>query len=342
MVTVDLTTDLTKRNNHMRLHREALRQATCKLHPPVRLLALNWNLEKPPAMVHRLCADRVFSRGENHQTLRADTVAKYHEDVVWQFIREREELAINEVDDIIDMEVEDTAEAALTRVVDGCVQILGYEKPSQESIDEAVRVAREYVPKAKKADAKGKKAPEPRYYGILPEIDLLDVISTRLDEAEDVPVNGKAFWRALVGNGRVTNRPHVTFVHQKNLPGQEELWERCRAIHLMSDPPFFSFRLGHLLWNDRVMALTVEEFSLAAPDDSADAHAGQEGHVFVSQLHEDIRNVLHITVGTADCNIQPVEAKALVEAWRKGDRVGIGSLEIEGFSAKGRIKGLTY
>ena len=338
---VDLTTNLTKRNNHMRQHREALQQATSKLHQPVRLLALNWNLEKPLAMVHRLCADRVFSRGENHQTLRADTVAKYHEDVIWQFIRDREELAVNEVNDIIDMEVEDSLEAALARAVDGCVQILGYEKPSQESIDEAVRVAQEYVPKAKKATEKGKKAPEPRYYGILPEIDLLDVISTRLDEAEDVPVNGKAFWRALVGNGRVTNRPHVTFVHQKNLPGQKELWGRCRAIHLMFDPPFFSFHLGHLLWNDKVMALTVEDFSLAASDDSTDAYAGQ-GHMFVSQLHEDIRNVLHITVGTANCNIQPVEAKALVEAWRKGERAGIGSLEIEGFPAKGRIKGLTY
>jgi len=46
-------------------------------------------------------------------------------------------------------------------------------------------------------------------------------------------------------------------------------------------------------------------------------------------------------VGTADRDIQPVEAKALVEAWRKGERTGIGSLEIEGVSAKGRIKGLT-
>jgi len=298
-------------------------------------------MDKPLAMVHRLCADRVFSRGENHQTLRADTVAKYHEDVIWQFIRDREELANNEVDDIIDMEVEATLESALARAVDGCVQILGYERPSQESIDEAVRVAQEYVPKAKKANEKGKKVPEPRYYGILPEIDLLDVVSTRLDEAEDVPVNGRAFWRALVGDGRVTNRPHVTFVHKHNLPGQMELWERCRDIHLMSGPPFFSFNLGHLLWNDRVMALTVEDFSLAAPDDSADAHPGHEGQVFVSQLHEDIRNVLHITVGTADRDIQPVEAKALVEAWRKGERTGIGSLEIEGVSAKGRIKGLT-
>ena len=288
-------------------------------------------------MVHRVCGDRIFSRGENHQTLRADTVTKQHEDVIWQFIHNREELAINEVDDIIDMELEDTLEAMLARVVDGCVQILGCEKPSQERIDEALRIAREYAPTAKKADdKKGKNTPEPRYYGILPEIDLLDVVSARLDVVEDIPVNGKEFWHALGTDGRVTNRPHVTIAHRNNLPEQIELWERCKAIHLMPDPPSFSFRLGHLVWNDRVMAITVEDFSLAAPEDGP----GQGGHTFISGLHEDIRKVLHITVGTADRNVPPVEAKALVEAWRKGETTGIGSLEIEGLSAKGRIQGL--
>ncbi|KAL4068638.1 RNA ligase-domain-containing protein [Scleroderma yunnanense] len=327
------------KNNHLRQHRQALQGAASKMHPPARLLALHWSLDKPYAMIHRVCGDRVFLRGDNHQTLRADTITKSHEDVIWQFIRDSEELAINEVDNIIDMEIEDTLEATVARAVDGCVDVLGLEKPSQESIDEAVRIAREYMPKTKNPNDKKVKKFEPRYYGILPEIDLLDVIGTRLDEAEEVPENGVEFWRALVANSRVTNRPHVTIVHQKNIPEQEELWERCSVIHLMSSPPLFSFNLGHLVWNDRVMAFIVEAFDLATPDDTADA--GQEGHDFVSKLHEDIRNILHITVGTADPNIPPVEAKALVDAWRKGERTGIGSLEIEGLSAQGRIKGLT-
>ena len=72
--------------------------------PRVRLLALNWALDKPPARIHRICGDRVMDRGDNHQTLRADNVAKTHEGVIWKFINSTEELAEDEVDEVEDEE----------------------------------------------------------------------------------------------------------------------------------------------------------------------------------------------------------------------------------------------
>ncbi|KAG6335866.1 hypothetical protein ID866_3231 [Astraeus odoratus] len=328
------------KNNHLRQHRAALRDVASQI--PARLVALHWNLDASRAMIHRVCGDRILARGDRHQTLRADTEAMSHEDVIWQFIRSAEEFADNEANDSIDMEVTDTLEAAVTRAVDGCVKILGLEKPSEESINEAVRIAREYVPKTMVNNKKAKNTPEPRYYAILPEIDLYDVVSVRLNEAEEVPENGMAFWHALVANKRITDRPHVTIVHRKGLPESPDLWERCDAIHRMPAPPLFSFNIGHLVWNDRVMALTVEDFRVATgPDSNDDGEMGKKGHEFVSTLPEYIRDVLHITVGTADREIPAVEAKTLINTWKQGERTGIGSLEIAGVSARGRIKGLT-
>jgi len=69
-------------NKHLRQHHDSLREAVTNIHPPVRLLALNWSLDQPQATIHRICGDRVFMRGR-HQALRADTLAKAHEDVIW-------------------------------------------------------------------------------------------------------------------------------------------------------------------------------------------------------------------------------------------------------------------
>jgi tRNA ligase len=333
-----------RRNNHLRQHRDSLREAVAKMDPPVRLLALNWSLDRPQATIHRICGDRVFARGDNHQTLHADTLAKAHEDVIWQFIRNSEELVDKEVDVSIEMDIDDTLEQAVDRAVAACVRILGVRQPGAEEIDEAVRKARSYAPQKKKPPQEEKKnkkdeQPTPRYFGLLPEVDLVNVVGKQIENASDMPENGKVFWNALVAGHRITVRPHITVVHSKSLPGASELWERCSQLHRMAIPPSFTFTLGHLVWDKRVMAITVDDFEL---DNSPDIHssAGQEGSEFVSKLSEEVRISLHITVGTSDPDVPPFEAKALVEAWRFGKRSCIGSLELDGLTARGRMKGL--
>jgi len=214
------------------------------------------------------------------------------------------------------MDLEDDLEQAVKRAVAACVSNLGLRQPSAEEIDEAVFKARNYAPQTKKPDDKKSKKkeekqqqPTPRYFGLLPEVDFRAVIEKRMEEAE--AEGGKAFWNALVTENRVTQRPHVTFVHKNSLPGAVELWERCAKLHSAISPPFFSFALGHLVWNERVMALTVDDFELGG---SADG--GQEGSEFVSTLSKVVRESLHITVGTSKDGIPPFEAKALVEDWR--------------------------
>ncbi|KAJ6617467.1 RNA ligase-domain-containing protein [Mycena sp. CBHHK59/15] len=320
------------KNNHLQQHRQALREATASFKPPVRLFALHWSLDKPFSTIHRICGDRVQQRGDNHQTLRADA-QKTHEDVIWKFITGTEELAASEVDESVEMDLEESLDASVQRVVDACVRVLGVAAPPPHKVQAALDAVRGYAPKVKKPDEPAKKktgdGPAPRYFALLPEVEL---------EATLDPVLANApFWGKLKEAKRVAKRPHVTLVHKNSLvpedPAVAEFWQPCLELHKMTKrPPLFKFKLGHVVWNDRIMAVTVDDLELA------EEGAGQEGAEFVSKLSDEVRGRLHITVGTRDANVPPVEAKSLVEAWRRTGSED--SLPLGGVVATGRVKGM--
>ncbi|KII91379.1 hypothetical protein PLICRDRAFT_105688 [Plicaturopsis crispa FD-325 SS-3] len=323
------------KNNHLRQHRQQLRDATANMTPPVRLFALNWSLDKPQSTIHRVCGDRVLLRGDNHQSLRADK-AKSHEEVIWKFITQAEDFSDSEVDASVDIDLEKPLEGMLDDAIEGCVRVLGVQRPSQEKIAEALEVAQNYHPVLKKRDQpmrKDAKASKPRYFGLLPEFDLDAVVGGQLMQSAEASQTGKDFWQTLKTKKRIAARPHVTVTHQKSLPAEIELWDRCMELHHMKVPPAFTFRLGDVVWDDRVMAVTVDDIVV-----ESEGGRRQEGSQFVSALPHDVRQRLHITVGTRDPGVAPVEAKALVERWRKGEQVS--SMKLEGVVAKGRIKGL--
>lgn len=322
----------------MREHRAALRNAVRGQNPPVRLLALNWAFEQPLATIHRICSDRVYDRGGKHQTLHADVHGKSHESVIWQFIEQREELEECEVDAVIEMDINEDLEHALDRAVDGCVRILGLEKPDQEKVGLALAVARGYEPAKKKGDKeereKEKKSKPPRYYGFVPEVDLLELLNPVFSAGGDADVaDGRQFFTNLKKNGRITKQPHVTLVHSKSLDQEwaQPLWDRCSELYLSSTPSTFRFTLGSVVWNGRVMAVTVDEIAPTSDDD-------EMGKSFVDQLPQEVRMKLHITVGTASGDIQPFEAHALMSDWRNGGNAM--SLHLTNIPAEGRVRGL--
>ncbi|KAJ3987032.1 RNA ligase [Lentinula detonsa] len=326
------------KNNHLRQHRTQLRELAQQMQPSARLLALNWCLASyPQSTVHRICGDRVLARGDNHQTLRADvSKSRAHEDVVWMFITGTEELAPAEVDTIIDMDLEENFVSAVNRAVEGICKELELPKPSPEKIAEGIEKATGYRPATKKTDNEPKqkqKDKDPRYFGILPEINLEQVLTKVFGESS----TSYTMWTHLKQNKRVAQRPHITLVHKKNLPAENELWERCMNLHMSENPPMFEFKLQSVLWNDRVMAVAIGDIKVV-PDSDPE----QKGAEYISNLAEEVRDRLHITVGTKNHNIQAVEAKALVEDWRQGKTNGVQMIKIsEDALVRGRIKGLT-
>jgi tRNA ligase len=310
----------------------------------VRLLALDWSsavASLPSSTTHRICSDRIVRRGDSHQTLPADaSEARSHEEVVWMFINKIEELGEEEVDDHIEMQLEENGKDALKRAVDGVVKVLGLPPPDEKQIEEALAIAATHSPKVNKKaqkSSKKKKGPKtPRYYALLPEIDLKTVVSGALSAA--VHQEGQKFWAHLEENNMVTPTPHITIVHTKELPHRKELWQRCADIQRLAVPPQFAFKLGTLVWNERVMALTVDDMELDEPGESGPE---QEVAEFVSTLTHDAGFRLHITVGTRDASVSAFEAKVLTEDWRSGKEMeGVYSLGVGGLVGKGRLKGL--
>ena len=236
------------------------------------------------------------------------------------------------------MDINEDLEHALDRAVDGCVRILGLEKPDQEKVGLALAAARGYEPTKKKEDRKEKekekKDKKPRYYGFVPEVDLLELLNPVFSAGGDADVaDGKQFFTNLKKNGRVTKQPHITLVHSKTPDSEwvQLLWDRCSELHLSFTPSTFRFNMGSVLWNDRVMAITVDEVVPTSDDDEA-------GKSFVDQLPQEVRKTLHITVGTVDKDIRPFEAHTLVEDWRDGKRTK--SLQLTNLPTEGRVRGL--
>ena len=327
------------RNNHLRQHRQSLRDVASKFPQRVRLLALNWSLDQPHAKIHRICGDRVQKRGDNHQSLRADMSSKSHEEIIWTFINSTEELTPNEVTNVVEMELEESMEDSVKSAVQGCVSVMGLEMPSDEKIQEGLDVANGYTPAAKKPDDPKvkKKKSDVRYYCLLPEVDLEELLDRALaNEPQD-------FWTQLKTDQRVTKRPHVTIVHKNSIDTERELWDRCSSIHKLSTatPPLFKGTLSNVLWNDRVMAITLDDLAKEGSVD-AEEDESQQGPEFVSKLPHDVRTRLHITVGTKDGNIQAVEAKTMVQQWRRGEELDtIKSKKLDDLPVVyGRIKGL--
>ena len=306
--------------------------------------------------------------------------SKSYEDVIWTFIKTAEELGDGEVDVVVEMEVGEGLEAAVRRAVAGCVDVLGVEWPSEERIVEALEVVRGYVPamtvggkskpdgpvknKDRKKDRKkdraagesaGEKNFTPRYYAVVVEMDLENVLDEKLAAlGGDAGAQAALTWQKLKAAGRVTKRPHITIVHQKSMPKGAGLWNMCAALHALEGPPLlFRATLGTLVWNERVMALTVDRVEVVHKEDEVGEWRGKVPRLARDLLEkideEGIGNSLHVTVGTLRESVPAIEGKDLVEAFRKVDGIFGGAsggfalggcLNLDELVVDGRIRGL--
>jgi len=247
-------------------------------------------------------------------------------------------LNANEADATIEMDIGEDLEHSLARAINGIVRELGLPRPDAERVGAALAKVRGYTPahttSSKKPGTKAKATP--RYFGLLAEIDLVEVLETHISRREEGE-GGRLheFWDALKKNKRIARQPHVTIVHGKQLPDKLSLWECCSALYALPTPPLFRARLGHVVGDERVMAVTIEELRVDDPEEDE----GQEGSTFLSMLDPELRGQLHITVGTKDASVPPFEAAALVESFKKGEK-GLNDIRLEDVYVRGRIKGL--
>ena len=255
------------------------------------------------------------------------------------FLKSTEPLDEFEADATIEMDVGEDLEHSLARAIDGIVRELGLPRPDAKRVGAALAKVRGYMPahttSPKKPGIKAKATP--RYFGLLAEIDLVEALEAPIPRREEGGGRLWEFWDTLKKNKRITRQPHITIVHSKHLPDKLTLWECCSSLYALPTPPVFRARLGHVVADKRVMAVTVEELHVDDPEEDE----RQEGSTFLSMLDPELRGRLHITVGTRDASVPPFEAGALVESFKKGGNLkGLGNVRLEDVYVKGRIKGL--
>ena len=176
------------------------------------------------------------------------------------------------------------------------------------------------------------KTKSPRYYGLLTKIDLRELIDGVMGSNTPVPDTARAFWERLKHSKRYTARPHVTIVHGKEKDQKGELWDVCVTL-AAGKPPLVKFSLTHLVWNENVMALAVDDLRLVN-----EKGRGEEGNTFLNALDDNLKTRLHITVGTREPSISPVQAKELIAQWRAGAETN--TFLLDEVTAQGRVKGL--
>ncbi|ORX37301.1 RNA ligase-domain-containing protein [Kockovaella imperatae] len=305
------------RNNHIDKHyTELANLATTKALQPyeLRLVGVMWNVTDPPYhRVLRVCSDRILKRGDNHRTLRPDAnSASEHEAVLAMFLRNWTPPDPDAFRSIIKVEVEDDPRTALLKVIDGLVEAIGLQRPSDEAIDEALNAGESYRITGPYKAPQQLLAKPPRYYALAPELNIPSLMSTILTGTR--ASKAKEVYDLVHKAERIVTNPHITICHRDDVANEEasaeetitapmnQLWKQCQMLaeHHQS----YDFHITHLVWDDRVLCLAV---TLSPHTDEPLTNLS---------LPVSKERQLHITVGTVKEDIRTMESIKLVLAMR--------------------------
>ncbi|KAH8652777.1 RNA ligase-domain-containing protein [Tricladium varicosporioides] len=340
---------LADRNNAQKHERQQIIGDVQATHPHVRLVALNFvHTPETIAKIRQVTQERVFSRGDNHQTIQAATDQNKVLGIMEGFIHRFEPLnAYTSPDDGFDFVVElnpavDSRENLETLIgqLHNQYPKLFTDMPTSDDLDEAINIAlSDYKPdirheigdrgprnkNAGKKPHQQVKAPlqpesvrKPRpleYISVnLPKSIILET----LEEAFASISSSKArFFRQLQETRRVQPEFHVTLIHRASSKQMPELWARYDGLRGGLDG--WDNKLGscrialeRIVWNDRIMAIVAR---IVDPD------------------WECANEIAHITVGTRGEDVKPKESNDLLKQWRQmgsGDASGIGEVAVGG------------
>jgi len=283
------------------------------------------------------------------------------------FLKAYEELTPSEVDHSIDLELnrDSRLEDMVSAAVDGLFEVKtlvesggvleGVEKPDGTKIKEVVQdildnyKVNENVEQRQANEEKGQKQQKqpkksPRYFGLIPDISAGKVINEVFSGpgAQDPErIAGAAFFQKLECAKRVTEEPHITIVHQKALPAEQDIWDKSIAVTKFSHAILFDCKIEAVVWDDRVMALAVENIRIGHSTAPESTKEGEEvAKEFLEAFPDEMKNRLHITVATASGEIKPVEGKNLMERWRGGEKEGIRHVSVDDVVVQAKLKGL--
>ncbi|KAK7203015.1 RNA ligase-domain-containing protein [Myxozyma melibiosi] len=311
--------------------------------------------------------ERVLNRGDNHQTIHpsADGEQKIA-GIMAGFLRRFQPVDITKSPDseifskVIELPVEGTVKANVLRVIkaiSAAYPFLIPKKPTEEEIDAAIEYAMNYVPpmdgpcdppKPKKCKPKPQSATSSQSsqkkrkvnYFALRIPSSRDDMTARLQELLIKHGADTTLLDKLLACGRVQPAFHVTLMHkaekEKSLvPG---MWDSY--YNLMTSGALEKLRADvvcqSIVWNDKVMCFNVR---VEARDLEIELEKGKDGEqtttVNARSLLEPllVRAVFHITIGTVDEAVKPVEAFNMLLSLAGADKpedVGVTVCDVSG------------
>lgn len=336
------------RNNAQRHERRQILTDLKQLRFGARLVALHF-VHDDLESIRRVTQERVYARGDNHQTIQAATDMNKVRGIMEGFINRFEPCQVetppdDEFDAVIDLNPaagsRQNLEVAL-RALHRLYPKLVTQMPTPGAMDEAIQYALEsYKPdmrhtipdrggKNKTKDNSGngqtqqqqgakKEKKKPLEYMSV-DLATRDVSSAleRTFAAKDLTTEKARFFRELQGSRRVQAKFHVTLMHRTGAKEHPELW----AQYLRAQETFgvntadgklgdMNVHLERVVFDDRIMAIVVR---------LEDVEGGRPEGV---EKWGCTNRVAHVTVGTRDDGVKPRESNDLLARW-----IGEGATE---------------
>ncbi|KAJ8606978.1 hypothetical protein MRB53_040575 [Persea americana] len=161
----------------------------------------------------------------------------------------------------------------------------------------------------KNAQPKKKKEPQIEYFGVtIPTTEVLTLLegtfATQLPEVAQM-------YNSLKEQKRIQAEFHVTIIHRSMASQHSKQWSQLQELYNKSvspdDQPLVgedlaevNVSLPKLVWNDRIMAFTAETTTPIPA---------------LTELCKSANPVAHVTVGTANASIKPVESNDMLMRW---------------------------
>ena len=355
------------RNNAQKHERKQLLNDVKEQHLNAKLVALHFvhdNLER----VKEVTRQRVYERGDNHQTIQAATDMNKVRGIMDGFVDrfqplDMEQLPDNGFDAAIDLDPSEGSRVNLEKVIVELHRLYPSflpTVPTAEAMDTAIQAAldgyqpdlRHTIPdrgknkqpkQPQQAVAQQPKKKKPLEYMAvdLPTKDVLTALDKTFATASTETAR---FFKQLQGTRRIQAKFHVTLMHRASAKENPALWERYTKLYDAEGANSSDGKLGDLdvllervVFDSRIMAIVVR----LVPHEGQ-ATSTTEGHQ--ETTWECMNRVAHVTVGTRDEAVKPKESNDLLTKWLSqgsGQGTGINDLVIEGKPLlKGVVRGV--
>jgi tRNA ligase len=355
------------RNNHQKRERKQLIDDVSRVVPNVRFVCMHY-VHDDYDRIREVTRERVLSRGDNHQTIHtskgSEEIIGIMEGFLHRFERvDPESQPDDGFDTIIDLDIgassRENLETIINRLYVEYPKLFGnQEMPSSEDMDAAIEAAlNDYTvdlkheikgrddrrgpqnkrpPNGFKAlpnrEAKPQKQRQVEYFGV--QVPKARIDSTLESLFREGSRDDSRMYTLLKNQRRIQSAFHVTLMHRASSSQHPDYWAHLTSLYnaarsdLDPEPKIgtCNVRLERLVWDDRIMAFVVR----------LSAGQGKDGG---AEEWKTVNEIAHITVGTANVNVKPVESNALLKRWlQEGasgtsgihERMVPGSVDVEG------------